>query len=437
MRTHSRAVVAAVAALLPILTVITACSSGSSSGTQPSSSATQSSSSSAQSPSAAAAAAPGGAPIVLGTIGGYTGVQSSALAMTQEVGQAWVKSVNASGGINGHPVKLISLDDGSDPATSLQDAQQLITQDHVLAIVGQTSLVDAVWASYAESKGIPVIGGTPFDTPSTSNPDYFPTGTSSPGMFLGQITQVKDAGLKNFQLLYCAESPVCKQAVSYATAAAKIVGGVSVSSAQVSSSAPSYTAQCLAAKSANVDAFMPAVDDNVVVRVVDSCVQLGYAPHLVNQTEDSGTAWLKDPNTNNTLLISPNANYVDGSLPATKQFLDALATYAPGLTTGDQFSSNVIYPWIAGELFEAAAKEANIGPASTPADLKRGLYALKDETLGGLTQPLTYTPGKPTVLTCYFVDEVRNGQFVSLDGNKPVCPSASEAAQLKSDLQLG
>jgi branched-chain amino acid transport system substrate-binding protein len=430
MRTHSRAVVAAVAALLPILTVVTACSSSSSGGTQSSSSA-------AQSPSAAAVAAPSGAPIVLGTIGGYTGVQASSLAMTQEVAQAWAKSVNASGGINGHPVKLVTMDDGSDPATSLQDAQQLVQQDHVMAIVGPTTLVDAAWSSYVESKGVPVIGGTPFDTPSTSNPDYFPTGTSSPGMFLGTITAMKKAGLSKFEILYCAESPVCKQSVSYVAAAAKIVGGVSVSSTQISSSAPSYTAQCLAAKNANVDAFMPAVGADVALRVIDSCTQLDYTPHQVNQTEDTGTSWLKDPNTNNAILVSPNANYVDGSLPATKQFLDAMATYAPGLTTGNQFSSNVIYPWIAGELFEAAAKAANIGPTSTPADVKRGLYALKDETLGGLTQPLTYTPGKPTVLTCYFVDAIQNGKFVSLDDNKPVCPSASDIAQLESDLQLG
>jgi branched-chain amino acid transport system substrate-binding protein len=357
--------------------------------------------------------------------------------MTQEVGQAWAKSVNAAGGINGHPVKLISLDDGSDPAKSLQDAQQLVEQDHVMAIVGPTTLVDASWSAYVESKGVPVIGGTPFDTPSTSNPDFFPAGTSSPGMFLGTIAEMKKAGLSKYEILYCAESPVCKASVAYVAAAAKIVGGVSVSSTQISSSAPSYTAECLASKNSNVDAFMPAVGADVALRVIDGCAQVNYKPSQVNQTEDTGTSWLKDPNTNDALLVSPNANYVDDSLPATKQFLDALAAYAPGLTTGDQFSSNVIYPWIGGELFEAAAKAANIGPSSTPADVKRGLYALKSETLGGLTQPLTYTEGQPTVLTCYFVDAIQDGKFVSMDGNKPTCPSASDVAQLKSALSLG
>ena len=37
-----------------------------------------------------------------------------------EIYQAWAKTVNASGGINGHPVQLIVRDDGSSPATSFE-----------------------------------------------------------------------------------------------------------------------------------------------------------------------------------------------------------------------------------------------------------------------------------------------------------------------------
>jgi len=57
----------------------------------------------------------------------------------------------------------------------------------------------------------------------------------------------------------------------------------------------------------------------------------------------------------------------------------------------------VIYPWIAGKLFEAVAKAGALSPTSTSADVEKGLYALKGETLDGLSSPLTYTAGQPAV----------------------------------------
>jgi hypothetical protein len=49
-------------------------------------------------------------------------------------------------------------------------------------------------------------------------------------------------------------------------------------------------------------------------------------------------------------------------------------------------------PWVGGKLFEAAAAKAKLTPDSTPEDVKKGLYALKNETLGGLAPPLTFRP---------------------------------------------
>ena len=68
--------------------------------------------------------APTGDPIVLGAIGGYTGNQAASNGLVDDASMAWEKSVNARGGINGHPVKLIIKDDGADPAKALQAQRQ-------------------------------------------------------------------------------------------------------------------------------------------------------------------------------------------------------------------------------------------------------------------------------------------------------------------------
>ena len=50
-----------------------------------------------------------------------------------------------------------------------------------------------------------------------------------------------------------------------------------------------------------------------------------------------------------------------------------------------------------------------------------GLYALKGETLGGLTAPLTFTKGQPTSLKCWFYYQVKGGKFTDPFGESPTC----------------
>ena len=118
-----------------------------------------------------------GPAIPLGFICSCSGPEASAIGSTDKVIQAWAKYVNANGGINGHPVNVIVKDDAQNPATSLQDAKELVTQDHIVAMVGEESFVDSAWASYIAGAGVPVVGGINFEAPFVSNPDFYPSGT--------------------------------------------------------------------------------------------------------------------------------------------------------------------------------------------------------------------------------------------------------------------
>src|ERR1700722_7553059 len=128
--------------------------------------------------STAGASAPKGSPIVLGNVSTDTGTQAfpgydDAVPATL---QAWSSWTNAHGGINGHPVKVITLDDKGDPAQSVADATTLIKTDHVVALIGINDPgLDPNWAAIAQKAGVPVIGGNN-DTinPWSVNPDFFP-----------------------------------------------------------------------------------------------------------------------------------------------------------------------------------------------------------------------------------------------------------------------
>ena len=429
----------AAACLIAVL-ALSACGSSSkkSSTTSASTPATTSASTSASTPASTSTSATStggtatGAPIVLGSICSCSGPQAAVLGDAGKVIMAWANSVNANGGINGHPVKMIVKDDSANPATTLQNAKELVEQDHVMAIVGDDSLADASIAAYMTGKQVPVVGGASPEPVFSSSANWFPSASPLLPLIVGTVAEAK--GKKNLGAMYCAESPVCAQLIPLAQGIGKLYG-LKVTPQKISATAPNYTAPCLAMKSAGADALYIADNGPIVQRVLASCKQQNYTPLNVGQASTTTNAMLKDPNVNGSLVAGSNANPYDASLPATKQFQDAVNKYYPGMLTSSSFAYDAFYAWTAGKLFEAAAKAANLGPTSTPADVKKGLYALKNETLGGLAPPLTFTPNKPFFGVCWFTHKAANGTLVSTSNNKPVCLPPAQAAALAKALK--
>jgi branched-chain amino acid transport system substrate-binding protein len=223
----------------------------------------------------ASAAGPAGAPIKVGFICSCSGPQASLLAGSEKVAHAWADSVNASGGINGHPVKLFADDDGQNPATGLRDAKALVEQDHVIAVVGEISEIDGAWVPWVVSHGIPIVGGASGNPAQAASPGVFPSGSTLLAITVGTIAEAK--GKTNFGVMYCAETPVCAQFVPLATGVGKLFG-LKVGATSISATEPSYAAPCLKFKAAGVGALFVGDNGPIVQRVVAACSQQGYAP---------------------------------------------------------------------------------------------------------------------------------------------------------------
>jgi branched-chain amino acid transport system substrate-binding protein len=84
---------------------------------------------------------------------------------------------------------------------------------------------------------------------------------------------------------------------------------------------------------------------------------------------------------------------------------------------------NVSTTYAAAQLFATALAHAGANPTTT--DVYNGLYAMKNETLGGFAPPLTFTQGKPTTVNCFFVVSIKNGAYVAPNGATPSCEQAS------------
>jgi len=331
---------------------------------------------------------------------------------------AWGKWTNAHGGINGHKVKVIEFDDKGDPATALSEVKTLVQQDHVMAIVGDYSITEPVWAPYVQQHKIPVIGGTLAGAFYATNPYFFATGTLPPAILVAGIDLAKKEGATKAADMVCAESPLCAQSIAAIKPASQAIGIPVVYTTTISASAPSYAAECLAAKSAGADTLVIGDDSNTALRVYQSCSQQGYNPIPAAGATEVDSAWLAPSFTQGKLYYHTAFPWFLASTPATRDFHAALRQYAPGALING-VTSDV---WAAAQVFKGAAISGKLGNNPTPSQVNQAMYTLPAKyTTNGLTPPLTYKKGKVTSVNCWFVYGINHHQFTGPDGLKTTC----------------
>lgn len=374
----------------------------------------------------AAGASGAKAPIKIGLVCGCTGPLAAAVVDVPAIYKAWVDSVNATGGINGHKIDLIYQNDDSNPTTSTTIVHTFVETDHVVAIV-DASNNDAVWATYVQQAGVPVVGMDTSAEPYFLNSDFYPEGQTEDSLFAGIIDAVKQAGATKFALIYCAEAVQCQEGIAPLQAAAKGAGLSVVATEEVSASAPNYTAQCLAAKQAGATVLFTADAQTVDEKVIQDCYTQGYKPKVVIDGEILLPSLTTTPAINQaTYFTVPNLPYFAKNAAITAMNT-ALKKYAPGVLKDVNYGELPMETWVAGKMFQAAATAGHLGAngAPTSAQLIKGLDSLHGATLGGLAPPLTFTAGKPHPVDCWYYALLKNGKYSTPFGLKPVCSTSS------------
>jgi branched-chain amino acid transport system substrate-binding protein len=265
---------------------------------------------------------------------------------------------------------------------------------------------------------VAVIGGQA-DTPVWfTNPSFFPSGATVLTSLEMQAYAVKAAGKNSFGAVYCAEVAACKQTVPALQGYAKAFKLNMATSAAISVAAPSYTAQCLAAKQSGAQALIIDAAYAAGSRFAPACAQQGYSPVYVIPSGAFDNRYLQVAQVNGAFVPTTNALWFAGT-PAVDKFKQAMAKYEPNTSLGP----NPISGWAGGVLFGAAA--AHLPATPTAKDVFTGLYSLpKNDTLDGLTPPLTFHSGAPaSQVTCFFLGQINGGKLTAPQGTAPICPS--------------
>lgn len=372
----------------------------------------------------------GGAAIKVGVMCTCTGPFGAFLAPGEEVYKAWVNSVNAAGGINGHAIELVTQDDGGVAGNGVTDAHNLLSQG-VVAIVDLSNTTDA-WASEVQSARVPVVGSSSSEAPFFSNPDFYPEGETDDILPISYPSTGKAAGATRLAYFYCAEAAACSEGASAISAAAKKTPVPVVYKASIAATAPNYTAQCLAAQQAHVDGLLNGDADIVFERVASDCSRQGYHPIYISSGESF------DPSMLTTEGIKQNSWYESNDLPffvttnpAIRAMDAAVNKYYPGLVNKPILWSGATSDevWASGLLLMDAVKAGGLGSGATPsaAEIVKGLESLKGDTLQGLAPPLTFVAGQPHPVHCWFTFRVQNGVPAMVNGSQVTCANGSSS----------
>jgi branched-chain amino acid transport system substrate-binding protein len=307
---------AAAIAALAVSVVASACSSSSSGGAAPGSSGTSAS------------------PVKVMVLGS---IQSQALSVPGiEYGtEAGAADINASGGLGGHHVTVITCNDNADPNTAAACAQQAVS-DHVIAVVGTLTLFGTAVVPILHQAGIPYVAGYPISTPEQNDTISYPIQGGSLQEARGIAQAFEQLGYKSVNLIttnlasVLAEVTVLRQALK--------VRGISISkTVSISATSADMAPPLAAAATGGVGGIVAFATPTQVVSLIQAAHQ-AHVSQALAVTE--GTL---PPSLVASLGAAANNVYSAGSfpllssnLPSMVQFRADMKSAEPGKTLDDE-----------------------------------------------------------------------------------------------------
>lgn len=343
--------------------------------------------------SGGAPAAGGGAangPIVIGSVGTYSGPAGALDVPLVRAVQMWATKTNNGGGLAGRKISYIVVDDGGDPARHVAGLRDLAENKKVVAFVGIAApFTAASGKAYVEQAKVPVIGGSCDTETYEQSTMYFVECTR----FGDLITNIAKVGAqfghkKKLAIIYCGEAEPCRKGDSLMTAGAAKAGLEIVYRAQTSLVQPDFTAECINAQRAGADALFPSTGPTATIRLAASCARQGYHPQFINGSNTSPELRTKS-GLEDMLIAVPTFPFQGLDTPAAEEFAATFSQYGEG--EPHPYHSQ---GWVTSKMFELAATRALQATGTiSPKTLIDALYTFRNETFGGLSIPLTFTPG--------------------------------------------
>ncbi|HWI37480.1 MAG TPA: ABC transporter substrate-binding protein [Burkholderiales bacterium] len=326
---------------------------------------------------------------VIGVTAAMTGPAAATYAPVIEAMKAYVDHVNGKGGVNGHPVQLIVLDDSAEPSKAAANAKRLLSEDKVVMLLN-SSLSSTYAPTVAEAKraNVPLyFAGSvcPKDTYPPADPMQFCSTAFGANLdSQAALAFVKANSKEAVRLGFAAMAiPIARAEIDYAEGLSKTLGMTPVEKQISPPPAPDYTPFATKLKEANpnwVYSWSPWVSQ---VRTFEALRRLGWEGRYITWSHlnaEDELARLRDPN---LYVLGTNALFED-NVPIHAE-IRAVTHRA-----------NIKYPvtfltegFISGMVIEAALKATPWPP--TPQKVLAAMNNLKVDLKGLRGGPLEWT----------------------------------------------
>ncbi len=304
--------------------------------------------------------------IKIGNLNPYSGPASAYGAIGKAIG-AYFDKVNAEGGINGRKVKYISLDDGYNPAKTVEQTRKLVEEDEVLLVFQPLGTPgNSAIHRYLNTKKVPQLfvatgatkWGDPKNFPYTMGwqPNYQSEAKiyaahileTKPNAKIGVLYQNDDYGkdyLKGFEDGLGAK------------AASMIVSKVSYEVTD-----PTVDSQMVTLKSSGADTFFNITTPKFAAQAIKKAAELGWKPaHYLNSVSNAVGSVMTPAGLDNGVGIITAAYIKDPTDPQFqkgKEYDDWLAWMKRYHPSGDLKDNFNVYGYTVAQTLVQVLKQA-------------------------------------------------------------------------------
>jgi branched-chain amino acid transport system substrate-binding protein len=309
-------------------------SSSSTSASSSAASAATSSSSSASSGGGTATSSGGaakGSPIDVYTIGPFTSAGTLNFEEQEQAAKAAVSSINASGGINGHPLKLTTCDDQFLPNKAVSCYQSAAQDSSVVAEVGGYQLNGDAVKTIVDSGKLPVLEDTGGSAASVSDPNWFTFTSGQNNLYYQAGAYAAQLAGKGATLGVIDENlPTTQALVAAITAGAKAEGAKGVDAVSITQATVDLTSTVSKLISEKPTAFVGAITSLQTNSAIQLLRQSGFQGPAVIQVGIDSPSQVKQlfsyPHVYGVDQLPPP---MDTSVPCIAAFDAAIKKYQP------------------------------------------------------------------------------------------------------------
>ena len=304
--------------------------------------------------------------IKIGGISPYSGPASAYGAIGKAIG-AYFDKVNAEGGINGRKLNWISLDDGYNPAKTVEQARRLVEEEEVLFVFNTLGTPpNSAIHKYMNAKKVPQLfvatgatkWGDPKNFPWTMG--WQPNYQSESKVFVAHLLETKPNA--KVAILYQNDDYGKDYVKGFEDGLGDKVKTMIVSKLSYEVTDPTVDSQLLSLKASGADTFFNVTTPKFAAMVIKKNAELGWKPlHYLNSVSASVGAVMVPAGPENGVGIF-TANYLkdptDPQFQKGKEWDDWLAWMKKYLPNGDLKDANNVYGYTAAQGLVQVLKQA-------------------------------------------------------------------------------